>query len=1309
MGLIRQHGAPIALGALFSLSACTEKVEDINRVQPNALKKSQFAGEWYFARTVIDVPYEADGTFVGDRQEYFFSEDFPALRVRWRIEEGRMLACRVDEIVIGSNAPGREPGDELDPDNAASRAAADAEGEAFEKFPCDHPVAAFAIEHFDIQRQYNASTGEQSNVIAENSSDRPWYEREYIRVDWADLGLTDLGYNLNSAADMGWIGGIEAPYYVQEEDSSCDRLADGSIDLKTCEEGFVPPIIKDDAILVTNRMTIVPPDGLFTCFATDYYGYGTPCTLSEIGMRLSFKKVPERATMGPNEEMYEPLAYPDEQFERFGVWRVVKGTYTAGRGETDFQEYLGTRWHVWQKTQTCSGGTCTPIPLAQREIRPIVYHLNREFPKDLKPMAFQMAKEWNDAYNGIKPGLDLTTSCKVMCGDGKPAAQCSATDPNWRMEGTCAFELRENDGTQFLGDLRYNFIAFIEDAGPGQPCGVGGPANDPETGELINGVAYVYGNQCFDYIETAVMDMVDILCAQKTKDGVTSLPKACEGIDENQYLRGLRVLEIMQAQGYKQPPRTPLRGLTAAGASTDDAARRLESVRLRMEELDKHPAALHVREQVLREAGLERMMVPDEIAREVSGGLASNAMELTDEQVAMINPLNPGKGGMGGLRDRIDHLASRAVEPADYLFNDASLWAFAQQHMDLDRTAFKQMIREQSFRATTLHELGHNMGLRHNFIASFDRTNFFPKYWELKKQVNDELGPEPEFVPFKDADETQAEFLERYTAWDSLRETRRNREREVGLAEYRYSSIMDYSALLYNDWMGLGSYDKAAMRFVQAGLVDKTDCEGSIEKCATAPRTQTQWYLGGDLCEADSDCPAASAGQKCRRDDRSTSNLGVSICSNWDDDQRAIGKFNPLHKFCTDDRVSDQPFCNRFDEGESSEEIVRNMIELYERQFVFNNFRRYRKAFSTNGYYNRIMTRYFLTIGDQMQALLYKYFYEPGFRNNTGPGGFYDMFRATVIGFDFLGNVLAQPESGSYRWNPNTELFEQLDEDLVENPNAETINIPLGLGKPLYSSYEDGYFGEVKRLAYVGTFYDKKAALYVLTARDFGQSNLPNDERFYLSFHDFFPEAFNDLLGSFISGEFSNAALVYNNTDKTLQQRTFWDGTFFGGDDGFDPRETNPAEGTRVEPGASIYLNLYTLIYSMQFTPYYQDLSFTNATRVFELGGDSGFSVEGLDPSTYQMCESPLTHRRFVGVQTELTKSIAVEAITRCNRLANEYQALTSALETGNFPQGRTRAQTEDDQRQAQSRFETQEDRMSNLVFLSDLFGVGSL
>ena len=384
------------------------------------------------------------------------------------------------------------------------------------------------------------------------------------------------------------------------------------------------------------------------------------------------------------------------------------------------------------------------------------------------------------------------------------------------------------------------------------------------------------------------------------------------------------------------------------------------------------------------------------------------------------------------------------------------------------------------------------------------------------------------------------------------------------------------------------------------------------------------------------------------------------------------------------------------------------MIELYERNFVFNNFRRYRKSFTTWGYYGRIMDRYFLQIGDQMQALLFKYFYEPGFRSNTGPGGFYDMFRATVIGFDFLGNVLSQPESGSYRWNEDTEVFEKLSEELVENPDDETINIPLGLGKTLYSSYEDGIIGEVKRLAYVGTFYDKIAALYVLTARDFGQSNLPNDERFFLSFYDFFPNAYANLLGAFMSGDTTAAGQVFDPASKTLQQRTFWDGTFFGGDDGFDVQAVN-GDGTQVEPGASTLLTVYGLIYAMQFTSTYLDLSFSNSTRLFEQGGQTGFSVEGMDPSDYIVCESPQTHRRFVAVKTENIGSIAWRSVERCNPLADTIASLTEALESGDFPDGRTRGQTENALLNAERAFEVQEANMSNMAQVSGWLGIGAL
>ena len=49
-----------------------------------------------------------------------------------------------------------------------------------------NPVYAYPIvSHFDRQRQYNAATGEVSNVLVEDSADRPWYQREFMRVNWS--------------------------------------------------------------------------------------------------------------------------------------------------------------------------------------------------------------------------------------------------------------------------------------------------------------------------------------------------------------------------------------------------------------------------------------------------------------------------------------------------------------------------------------------------------------------------------------------------------------------------------------------------------------------------------------------------------------------------------------------------------------------------------------------------------------------------------------------------------------------------------------------------------------------------------------------------------------------------------------------------------------------------------------------------------------------------------------------------------------------------------------------------------------------
>jgi hypothetical protein len=735
-----------ALLSVGFLAACAEPVEDIDRRQPNLVPKSMFQGEWYFARTVVDAPFETQETFVGDRQEYLIgAEDFPAYKVRWRMEERALYACRVDDIVVGSNFAGRTEGDEEDRDKieARRRNSLDPSDPDYEEFPCTNPVAAYPVQHIDVIRAYNSATGEQSNVIMENRSDRPWYDRDYVRVTWHNQMVPTLDLSLEGGASLGW-SVVKAGYHVEARTGDCrEEFIDGKFDYQNCQEGFLPPIFDDtdqdgnaDSILVTTRWTIAPSsngyNGIFGCFLNSIYGVGGTCANSEIGMRASYLRVPQR----PATEEYEPIYYPDSYFERAGIWRVIKNTFEPGRGQTDFKQYLGTRFKIWKETHSCDAdGACTPLPIAEREFNPIVYHLNREFPADLKKAAFEIGKEWNDAFNGIHPSINLEESCQIKCDDGqKEYAQCTYEDTNWTMEGTCAFMVKENSGNEFLGDLRYNYIGFIEDPGSRTPCGVGGPANDPETGELINAVAYVYGGSCFDYIETRMVDYMDILCAQHARrDPNAELPRACRAIDENQYLRGLRTLDVMQAQGYTRGPSTPIRGLTQAAynLSSDEAAERLEGVLRNAEDARHHRSALHQRAERARAAGLSRMMISDDLVREVSGGLANTAADLTQDELALIDPLNPHGNGVSRLKRHHDHLSSKAVETDDFIFNDDGLWQFVNQYKELERDEMIRIFREQMFKATTLHEIGHNVGLRHNFIASFDRANYFPKYWDI--------------------------------------------------------------------------------------------------------------------------------------------------------------------------------------------------------------------------------------------------------------------------------------------------------------------------------------------------------------------------------------------------------------------------------------------------------------------------------------------------------------------------------------------------------------------------------------------------
>ncbi|MFO0004729.1 MAG: zinc-dependent metalloprotease, partial [bacterium] len=98
---------------------------------------------------------------------------------------------------------------------------------------------------------------------------------------------------------------------------------------------------------------------------------------------------------------------------------------------------------------------------------------------------------------------------------------------------------------------------------------------------------------------------------------------------------------------------------------------------------------------------------------------------------------------------------------------------------------------------TQLHEVGHTVGLRHNFSGSTDALNFGPTYWELRGFVRDagEPRPMPEWEVVSGADRAALQSA-----------------KDFGLRDNQDSSVMDYAST-YGTSTQLGSYDLAAIKY----------------------------------------------------------------------------------------------------------------------------------------------------------------------------------------------------------------------------------------------------------------------------------------------------------------------------------------------------------------------------------------------------------------------------------------------------------------------------------------------------------------
>ncbi len=325
------RSAVASMFALVGATSCAQERAPINRVQPDALDKSFFVGklddesddpEFYKRGTVVSVDYGAaqDGLFTATYGQ-------PLSRIRWEITETALNARLSYERVSGTDATGKSMNGAGLPTRAGQI------------------VASYAItSHFDIKRDYNPQTGEPLNVVVENSTDKPWYAREFMRVDWSKNLITDA-YDYDTLAQTGIYGGVEyepTSYTVLDpSDPDAPMFAPGEGYFDVTNKVYATPQSVDVSSLGIGLDTIP------ACWlGGEFHGGTSPsgnCNPVQLTIRESFRKIVDHD--------YEPTDEDGYRFQTLGAFNVERQGYDRSYGQidTNWHRFI-SRYNIWQRS-----------------------------------------------------------------------------------------------------------------------------------------------------------------------------------------------------------------------------------------------------------------------------------------------------------------------------------------------------------------------------------------------------------------------------------------------------------------------------------------------------------------------------------------------------------------------------------------------------------------------------------------------------------------------------------------------------------------------------------------------------------------------------------------------------------------------------------------------------------------------------------------------------------------------------------------------------------------------------------------------